>query len=161
MNNKKVETNKKTSNEGSNKSKEIINKVKDVVVCFLKKHWDILLINIVVFILAVFIESQYIYNLKFLAWAFNLILFIVVPTALVCIKRDLKSKDVLISIPFLYILFLICLDYCTIRELYGISTLYNDTFPNYIDALMVVFIFSFFEYVTIVFANVIKKKIKK
>lgn len=160
---------KTTGNNILNKIKMILNKIKNVVLKFLKKHWDLILMNIIIFILTVFVESQYIYNLKLLAWFFNAVLFIVVPTLLFSLKRNIRGKDIIISIPILYILFLIFLDYCTIRELYGISTLGIDTFPNYIDALMVVFVFTFFEYITVALINKfkinktthVKKKIKK
>lgn len=161
MSNKKNETIKKTSNYGIDKIKTFFNKLKNIVIKFLKKHWDILLINLIVFILTVFIESQYIYNLKFLGWVFNALVFIVVPTLIISLKRNIKTKDILIGIPFLYLLFLIFLDYCTIRELYGINKVYHDTFPNYIDALMVVFIFIFIEYITVILINKLKKKIYK
>ena len=64
------------------------------------------------------------------------------------IIRPMKTKEILISIPILYLLFLIFLDYCTIRELYGISSLGLDKTPNYIDALLVVFVFTMIEYVS-------------
>ena len=93
-----------------------------------------------------------------LVWFFNTILFIVLPTILFTIIRPLKSKDIFISLPIFYILFLIFLDYCTIRELYGISSLGLDKTPNYIDALLVVFIFTSFEYITAFIVNKIKDK---
>lgn len=155
---KKQEINKTktTDNDILENIKKFFIKVKDIVLKFLKNHWDIIVMNIIIFIFTIFIESQYIYNLKLLVWFSNTILFIVIPTLLFSLKRNLKTKDVLFSIPILYILFLIFLDYCTIRELYGISTLRIDTFPNYIDALMVVFVFTFFEYITITLVNKLK-----
>lgn len=140
----------------------ILNKIKKIVFNFFKSHWDLILLDIIIFILTVFIESQYLYNLKLLVWFFNTILFIVLPTILFTIIRPLKSKDIFISLPIFYILFLIFLDYCTIRELYGISSLGLDKTPNYIDALLVVFIFTSFEYLTAYIVNRIKdKKINK
>ena len=136
----------------------ILNKIKKIVFNFFKSRWDLILLDIIIFILTVFIESQYLYKLKLLVWFFNTILFIVLPTILFTIIRPLKSKDIFISLPIFYILFLIFLDYCTIRELYGISSLGLDKTPNYIDALLVVFIFTSFEYITAFIVNKIKDK---
>ncbi len=171
-NNKKAESKKEVKNNSnkkinSNSSKDkiisILNKIKVIILKFFRQHWDLILMNIIIFILTVFIESQYLYNLKLLVWFFNTILFIVIPTIAFTILRPIKNKDIFISIPILYILFLIFLDYCTIRELYGISSLGLDKTPNYIDALLVVFIFTSFEYITAFIVNKLKlkKKIKK
>ena len=151
------------TNFSLDKLKKLLNKIKIVVFNFFKSYWDLILMNIMIFVLTVFIESQYLYNLKLLVWFFNTILFIVLPTILFTIIRPLKSKDIFLSLPIFYILFLIFLDYCTIRELYGISSLGLDKTPNYIDALLVVFIFTSFEYITAFIVNKIKdkKKIKK
>ena len=164
MSNNRKKSNKKiNSNSSKDKIISILNKIKVIIIDFLKQHWDLILMNIIIFILTVFIESQYLYNLKLLVWFLNTILFIVIPTVAFTIIRSIKSKDIFISIPILYILFLVFLDYCTIRELYGISSLGLDKTPNYIDALLVVFIFTSFEYITAFIVNKlkIKKKIKK
>lgn len=162
-NNKVKDKENVKTNISKDKIKNIFNKIKQVVLKFLKSYWDLILMNIIIFILTVFIESQYLYNLKLLVWFFNTILFILIPTLLFTIFRPIKSKTIFMSIPILYILFLIFLDYCTIRELYGISSLGLDKTPNYIDALLVVFIFTSFEYITAFIVNKIKdkKKIKK
>lgn len=164
MSNNRKKSNKKiNSNSSKDKIISILNKIKVIIIDFLKQHWDLILMNIIIFILTVFIESQYLYNLKLLVWFLNTILFIVIPTVAFTIIRSIKSKDIFISIPILYILFLVFLDYCTIRELYGISSLGLDKTPNYIDALLVVFIFTSFEYITAFIVNKLKlkKKIKK
>lgn len=154
---KNTKSNLKT-NASLDKLRIILNKIKKIVFNFFKSHWDLILLDIIIFILTVFIESQYLYKLKLLVWFFNTILFIVLPTILFTIIRPLKSKDIFISLPIFYILFLIFLDYCTIRELYGISSLGLDKTPNYIDALLVVFIFTSFEYITAFIVNKIKDK---
>ena len=138
---------------------ELGSKLKKSITSFLKKHGDLIIMNVIIFILTVFIESLYIHKLKLLVWFFNTIIFIAGPTILFTLKRGIKSKDIILSIPMLYILFLIFLSYCTLRELYGISSLGLDKIPNYIDALMVVFVFTFFEYITVLIVN--KVKIKK
>lgn len=137
------------------------------IICrFLKRYWQLILMNIIIFILTVFIESIYIYNLKFLMWVTNTVLFVVIPTIIFTIKFKIKSKDIVLSIPMLYVLFLMFLDFCTLRDLYGITSGRLDKVPNFIDALMVVFIFTFLEYITVYLINRIQnnkltKKIKK
>lgn len=137
---------KSNNNQSQNKASEIFNKIKILVLNFLKRHGSLIIMNIIIFILTVFIESIYIYNLKFLVWVFNTFLFVLIPTILFTLKFKIKSKDIILSIPILYILFFIFLDFCTLRDLYGITKGNLDTIPSYIDALLVVFIFTFLEY---------------
>ena len=137
---------KSNNNQSQNKASEIFNKIKILVLNFFKRHWSLIIMNIIIFILTVFIESIYIYNLKFLVWVFNTFLFVLIPTILFTLKFKIKSKDIILSIPILYILFFIFLDFCTLRDLYGITKGNLDTIPSYIDALLVVFIFTFLEY---------------
>ena len=156
MTNKK---NIKNSNKiDFSKIKKSVNKILNNIKTFFINYWDLIVMNIIIFILTVFIESQYIYNLKLLVWFLNTIIFVALPTVLMYIFRPMKTKEILISIPILYLLFLIFLDYCTIRELYGISSLGLDKIPNYIDAIFVVFIFTMIEYVSAFITLKIKKK---
>ena len=134
-----------------------------IIFKFLKRYWQLILMNIIIFILTVFIESIYIYNLKFLVWVANTFLFVIVPTIIFTLKFKIKSKDIILSIPMLYIMFLMFLDFCTLRDLYGITSGRLDKVPNFIDALMVVFIFTFLEYITVYIINHIghKNNLKK
>ncbi len=129
-----------------------------IILKFLKRYWQLILMNIIIFILTVFIESIYIYNLKFLMWVTNTVLFVVIPTIIFTLKFKIKSKDIILSVPILYIMFLIFLDFCTLRDLYGITSGRLDKVPNFIDALMVVFIFTFLEYITVYIINRISQK---
>ena len=160
---KELKKNKSDSrvNDLMNSLKKIFKKIKLVIINFLKKHWDLIFMNIIIFILTVFIESKYIYKLKLLIWFFNTIIFIVIPTTIFTLKSPIKSRDIVLSLPMLYILFLIFLKYCTIRELYGISSLGMDKTPNWVDAIMVVFAFTLFEYITALITNKIKDKKRK
>lgn len=135
-------------------------KLKKVISIFFYKYKYLMLMNVVIFILTVFIESLYFSRFNFFEFL-NAIIFIVITTIIFTKKYKIKSKDIVLSIPMLYILFLIFLNYCTIRELYGISKLGLDKIPNYIDALMVVFVFTCFEYITAVIINKKKKIVKK
>lgn len=91
-------------------------------------------------------------------WVTNTVLFVVIPTIIFTLKFKIKSKDIILSVPILYIMFLIFLDFCTLRDLYGITSGRLDKVPNFIDALMVVFIFTFLEYITVYIINRISQK---
>lgn len=148
---------KKKDNKLLDTMKIILKRIKKASIIFLKKYWDIIVMNIIIFILTVFIESIYIHKLKLLVWFLNTILFVSIPTIIMYLKRNMKTKTILMSIPILYILFLIFLDYCTIRELYGISSLGIDKTPNYVDAILVVFVFTMIEYVSALITCKFKK----
>ena len=148
---------KKKDNKLLDTIKIILKRIKKASIIFLKKYWDIIVMNIIIFILTVFIESIYIHKLKLLVWFLNTILFASIPTIIMYLKRNMKTKTILMSIPILYILFLIFLDYCTIRELYGISSLGIDKTPNYVDAILVVFAFTMIEYVSALITCKFKK----
>jgi hypothetical protein len=156
-----MSTKKNNSNVFFDKIKKLFNKIKDVVLKFLDRYWQLIVLDIVIFILTVFIESIYIYNLKFLMWVSNTLLFIIIPTIILTLLFKIKSKDIIVSVPIFYVLFLIFLDFCTLRDLYGITTRTHDILPSFIDALLVVFIFTCFEYVTCFITNKVKDKIKK
>ena len=152
--------NKKSSD---NRLIDLSNAIKKVVKSFFKKNWNILVMNIIIFILTVFIESLYFSRFNFFE-LLNAIVFIAVITTIFVLKYSVNRKQILISIPMLYLLFLIFLNYCTLRELYGISSLGLDKIPNFIDALFVVFAFTFFEYITVLVINKVnkgKKELKK
>ena len=152
--------NKKSSD---NRLIDLSNVIKKVVKSFFKKNWNILVMNIIIFILTVFIESLYFSRFNFFE-LLNAIVFIAVITTIFVLKYSVNRKQILISIPMLYLLFLIFLNYCTLRELYGISSLGLDKIPNFIDALFVVFAFTFFEYITVLVINKVnkgKKELKK
>lgn len=140
------------------KIEKVLNKIINSIRRFFINYWDLIVMNIIIFILTVFIESQYIYKLPLLGWFFNTILFVAVPTVIMYIVRPMKTKSILLSIPILYLLFLIFLDYCTIRELYGISSLGLDKTPNYIDAILVVFVFTMIEYLSAFITLKVRKK---
>ena len=164
-NNKKIET-----KEIKQKLISLFNKIKEFVIKFFKKHWDILSMNLIIFILTVFIESLFYDDLNIFVRIdisnilkfINTIVFIAIPTCFFTWKRNLKTKDILISVPTLYLLFLIFINYCTLREIYGINSLGVSDIPNYIDAIMVTLIFLLFEYpcnkITLKIASKKKKK---
>lgn len=156
--NSKTTNKRKSNSKNQNRLMELFDKLKIIVLKFFKKNWQLILMNIIIFILTVFIESIYIYNLKFLLWVFNTFLFVLIPTIIFTLKFKIKSKDIILSIPMLYILFLLFLDFCTLRDLYGITKGSLDTIPSFIDALLVVFIFVFFEYMGCFITNQIMNK---
>ena len=128
-------------------------KVFNCIKKFLIAKRMVILLNVIIFILTVFIESIYIYSIPLWLMLINTLVFIAVPTIIFNVKFDIKNKDILLSVPILYILFLIFLNYCTIRDLYYITSGHVDTIPNFIDALFVVFVFSFIEYFTTIIAK--------
>ncbi len=67
-NNKKAASKKEVKNNSnkkinSNSSKDkiisILNKIKVIILKFFRQHWDLILMNIIIFILTIIIESQY------------------------------------------------------------------------------------------------------
>lgn len=154
----------------SSKKKKVekvdFNNIKKIIIDFFVKYKYLLITDIVIFILTIFIESLYMYKVGNLLWIINTIIFIVLPTIVVTIRSDIKSKDVVISLPVFYLLFLIFINYCTMHDLYGITNKSVDILPSFIDALLVVFIFTFFQYMTVLVTNNFKalkkkKKVKK
>lgn len=144
-------------NEKKKDIKTILCNIGKSILNFFNKHWPLILMNVIIFSLAVFIESIYIYNIGVVYQMLNTVLFIIIPTIIFCILGKVKSMDIIISIPVLYVLFLIFLNFCTMRDLYGITSGSLDSIPNYIDALFVVFIFTLVEYIPALIIKQIKK----
>lgn len=140
--------------------KDVLKQIGKKILKFFNKYGLLIIMNAIIFSLTIFIESIYFYHIG-LWWVLNTILFIVVPTVIFCIWGKIDSLDVIVSVPVLYILFLIFLNFCTMRDLYGITSGNLDSIPNYIDALFVTFIFTFIEYITAYIVKVIKNHKKK
>lgn len=126
---------------------KILNNIWKAIKRFCLRYWPLMLMNLIIFILTVFVEGIYFNNLT-AGWAIlNAAVFIIVPTIIFNIWGRVTSEDIILSIPMLYILFLISLGYCTLRDLYWITSGSVDMIPAFLDALFVVFIFTFIEYV--------------
>ncbi len=149
---------KKTKKKESKQFPEIVDKILNCVKKIFKKYWTLFAMNAVIFILTVFIESTYIYKLGTITWMLNTLIFIVVPTIIFYKKKKFDIKSLVLSVPILYILFLIFMDFCTLRDLYGITSSSLNQIPSFISALLVVFIFTFIEYLTISITDFLSKK---
>ena len=126
---------------------KILNNIWKAIKRFFLRYWPLMLMNVIIFVLTVFVEGIYFNNLT-AGWAIlNAAAFIIVPTIIFNIWGRVTSEDIILSIPMLYILFLISLGYCTLRDLYWITDGAVDMIPAFLDALFVVFIFTFIEYI--------------
>lgn len=147
-----------------NNLKEIMVKYSKVAiresVKFLKRYKFLIILNIIIFILTVFIESLYMYKVGKIVWVISTLLFIIIPTIVMCAIKKVKANEIIVSIPIFYVLFLIFLKYCTMRDLYGITSGSLDKIPNFIDAIFVVFAFALIQYGSAKIAELFKGKKK-
>lgn len=160
-------------NKESNRLVDVFNKCKDklllvlknilkIIVKFLKTYKYLIALDVIVFILAVFIESLFMYKVGQLVWVLATILFVVIPTIVFNVINKVSLKDIKVSLFIFYLLFLIFLKFCTMRDLYGITSGDVDFLPNFIDAIFVVFIFTMLEYIpTGIIEKIKNKKTKK
>ncbi len=127
---------------------------------FLKKYKYLIILDIIIFILTVFVESLYMYKVGKIIWLISTLLYIIIPTIVMAAINKVKAKEIVISIPIFYVLFLIFLNYCTMRDLYGITSGSLDKIPSFIDALFVVFAFTLIEYISAKTVSLFKRKKK-
>ena len=139
------------------KAKEIFNKYKMIV-----------LMNIIIFALLFFgLGLLVVPHFKAIIWRILFVLFIIVTTDIFYLFKKIKYEQVLLSLPILYILNLIFLRYCALRDLFGITNYeIKDKCPAFIDALLIDIIIVFIEYLTLLITRFIvglinKKKDKK
>jgi hypothetical protein len=89
-------------------------------------------------------------------------IFTIVPTIIFYKKEKFKKIQILIAIPFMYLLILTVLGRSIISELYGISSRGAlDPTPAWVDAIFVTFIIIFCQYLGIMIVDFINKKKKK
>lgn len=95
-------------------------------------------------------------------WRLIFAFSIVIVTDVFYLLKKIKYEEILFSIIILFVLNLIFIKYCTIRDLYGITSHGSlDKCPALIDALFVDFIIVFIEYVTLFLTRFIKNKKEK
>ena len=138
---------------------------KENILRFLREHVGILIMNLIIFIILFFLIPLLFNIVNPYIWRALFLLVIIVTTSLLYIFNKIKYEHVLYSLPILFILNLIIIKYCTIRDLYGITSHGNlDKSPAIIDALLVDIIIVFIEYVTLfitrLILNIINKKKK-
>ena len=143
--------------------KDKLKKILNYIIKFLKDNKVLLILNILIFVLTVLIHSLYVYKINSLLTYLIMLIYIIVPTVLAIIKFKLNKLNILITIVEFYIMFLLSMNYCTRYDLYGITNSTIDSLSPYVEALMVVFVFSAIEYITFKITNMLKeeKKVKK
>lgn len=135
---------------------------KENILRFLKDHVGILLMNFVLFIVLFFLIPLLFNLVNPYIWRAIFLLVIIVTTILFYMFNKVKYEHVLYSLPILFILNLIIIKYCTIRDLYGITSHGSlDKAPAIIDALLVDMVIVFIEYITLFITRLIKNKVNK
>ena len=138
-------------------------KVKDIF----NKYKMIVLMNVIVFIVLFFGLGLFIVpHFKAIVWRILFVLLTILVTDIFYILKKIKYEQVLLSLPIIFILNLIFLKFCTLRDLYGITSYeINDKCPAIIDALLIDMIIVFIEYVTLLITrfiiNIARKDIKE
>ncbi len=141
--------------------KDKLKKILNFIIKFLKDNKVLLILNILIFVLTVLIHSLYVYKINSLLTYIIMLIYIIVPTVLATIKFKLNKLNILITIVEFYIMFLLSMNYCTRYDLYGITNSTIDSLPSYVEALMVVFVFSAIEYMTFKITSMHKKENNK
>ena len=141
--------------------KDKLKKILNFIIKFLRGRKVLLILNILIFVLTVLIHSLYVYKINSLLTYIIMLIYIIVPTVLATIKFKLNKLNILITIVEFYIMFLLSMNYCTRYDLYGITNSTIDSLPSYVEALMVVFVFSAIEYMTFKITSMHKKENNK
>lgn len=141
--------------------KDKLRKILNFIIKFLKDNKVLLILNILIFVLAVLIHSLYVYKINSLLTYIIMLVYIIVPTVLATIKFKLNKLNILITIVEFYTMFLLSMNYCTRYDLYGITNSTIDSLSPYVEALMVVFVFSAIEYMTFKIISMHKKESNK
>ena len=135
---------------------------KESIIKFLKEHVGIFLMNVIIFIVLFLLIPLMINHVNPIIWRTLFVLTIIVVTDLFYLFNKMKYEHILYSLLILFIFNLIFLDYCTIRDLYGITSHGSlDKSPAILDALLVDMVIVFIEYVTLFITRFIKKIINK
>ena len=135
---------------------------KENILRFLKEHVGILIMNLIIFVILFFLIPLLFNVVNPYIWRVLFLLVIIVTTSLFYIFNKIKYEHVLYSLPILFILNLIIIKYCTIRDLYGITAHGNlDKAPAIIDALLVDIVIVFIEYITLFITRLINNVINK
>ena len=135
---------------------------KESIIKFLKEHVGIFLMNVIIFIVLFLLIPLMINHVNPIIWRTLFVLTIIAVTDLFYLFNKMKYEHILYSLLILFIFNLIFLDYCTIRDLYGITSHGSlDKSPAILDALLVDMVIVFIEYVTLFITRFIKKIINK
>ena len=131
-----------------------------------KKIFDeykmIVLMNIIVFIVVYFGIGTLTTLIKPIFWRILFPISIIIITDVFYILRKIKYEQVLCGYLVLYPLNLIFLKYFERKDLFGITNYdFLDKCPSFIDALFVVMIIVFIEYLTLLLTRFIINRIRK
>ena len=135
---------------------------KEKIINFLKEHVWIFLMNVIMFIILYILIPLLFNRVNAYVWRPLFVLAIVAITDIFYLLKKIKYEHVLYSLPILYVLTLFIIDYCTRRDLYGITSHGNlDKCPALVDALLINLVIVFFQYLTLFITRSIKKIINK
>ena len=135
---------------------------KESIIKFFKEHWGIILMNFIIFIILFFLIPLLFNYVNPNIWRTLFIITIALVTDIFYLKKYIKYDHVLFSIIILFILNILIIDYCTIRDLYGITSHGDlDKSPAIIDALLVDIVIVFLEYATLFITRIVKDVIDR
>ena len=130
---------------------------KENIIKFLKDHMMVFIMNFVLFIILFFLIPLLFSVVNPIIWRLIFLFVIAITTILFYLIGKMKYEHVLYSLPILFILNIIILKYCTIRDLYGITSHGSlDKCPAIIDTLLVDMVIVFIEYVSLFITRLIK-----
>jgi len=135
---------------------------KENIIKFLKDHMMVFFMNVVLFVILFFLIPLLFNLVNPYIWRVLFLLSIALVTVLFYLVGKMKYEHVLYSLPILFVLNLFILKYCTVRDLYGITSHGNlDKCPAIIDALLVDIVIVFIEYVALFITRLIKNILNK
>lgn len=124
----------------------------------------ILILDFIIFLLLFYFLPKIIFEVRPYVWMTLFVVSTILPTFLVYLKDMFKDYQVLIGIPLYYICIMSIIKFCTMKELYGITSLGTlDKTPAWVDVFFVVFIIVFFQYIGILLVKLMRmmKKTEK
>ena len=135
---------------------------KENIIKFLKDHMMVFFMNVVLFVILFFLIPLLFNLVNPIIWRLLFLFTIALVTVLFYLVGRMKYEHVLYSLPILFVLNLFILKYCTVRDLYGITSHGNlDKCPAIIDALLVDIVIVFVEYAALFIARFIKNAANK
>ena len=139
-----------------------IKKIGDYLIEKIKKYKYLFILDFVVFLLLFFLIPTVILEVQPFIWMALFLVFTILPTVAFYLRKLFKKYQIMMGVPFFYLLILCILDSCTIKDLYGITAHGElDKAPAWIDALLVTFIIVFFQYIGLTVINLVRRPRKR
>ena len=139
-----------------------IRKIGDYLIEKIKKYKYLFILDFVVFLLLFFLIPTVILEVQPFIWMALFLVFTILPTVAFYLRKLFKKYQIMMGVPFFYLLILCILDSCTIKDLYGITAHGElDKSPAWIDALLVTFIIVFFQYIGLTVINLVRRPRKR